>query len=446
MAITYETTIGALSKEDKALAQLIMPREGFSSSVYSDVDKQGKETAITAGFGHKLTAEELKKYKLGDEINHKQAVDWLKADLARTHEASWKQAAQVPNATEELQDALHRVNYQLGTGWIQKFPTAWEHMKAGRWDKAIEEVRFTKEGSGKPSIWREQTPERVEDFVKALQTQHEASYEPVPKTPDYTEPMGIWAESKAEPKPEQPKKSYVAPTTDPRMMGLVEFDLLEHNVNPEEGREKLKKLVADNIESSKKTVEEIIEQRKVKIAGLMAMSDETFAFDFIGEAEAGGDEKLAGEPFSLPLPVWAFTQYLTDSAQAHFKSIFGGKPTDFHRTFEPTKKFKQEHYDALDKFILDHKPDWHKPSVKSRKPGWNSIDLTDDAYAALREKDSNLYDMAWTIGKVDFTVDPESKKITYSDNYGFKGSNFDADYPILGDSEGPTYEFTNPKK
>ena len=48
--------------------------------------------------------------------------------------------------------------------------------------------------------------------------------------------------------------------------------------------------------------------------------------------------------------------------------------------------------------------------------------------------------------KVDFTVDPESKKITYSDNYGFKGSNFDADYPILGDSEGPTYEFTNPKK
>ena len=72
--------------------------------------------------------------------------------------------------------------------------------------------------------------------------------------------------------------------------------------------------------------------------------------------------------------------------------------------------------------------------------------LTDDAYAALRQKDSNLYDMAWTIGKVDFTVDPESKKITYSDNYGFKGANFHKDYPILGDSEGPTYEFTNPKK
>ena len=416
MAITYETTIGALSKEDKALAQLIMPREGFSSSVYSDVDKQGKETALTAGFGHKLTAEELKKYKLGDEINHKQAVDWLKADLARTHEASWKQAAQVPNATEELQDALHRVNYQLGTGWTQKFPTAWEHMKAGRWDKAIEEIRFTKEGSGKPSKWRDQTPERVEDFTKALQTQHEASYEPVPKTPDYTEPMGIW---------EEPE---------------VDFDLLEHNVNPEEGIKNLQKLVKSN--TPKITAEENIEKRKVKIAGLMARSDETFAFDFIGEAEAGGDEELAGEPFSLPLPVWALKEYLTDTAQAHFKSIFGGKPADSYRTFEPSKKFKQEHYDALDKFIRKHEPDWHDPKKKAnlRKPGWHSIDLTDDAYEALRQKDSNLYDMAWTIGKVDFKIDPITDIITYSDQYDYSGK-----LPFLGPSKGPSYEFTNPK-
>ena len=423
MAITYETTIGALSKEDKALAQLIMPREGFSSSVYSDVDKQGKETALTAGFGHKLTAEELKKYKLGDEINHKQAVDWLKADLARTHEASWKQAAQVPNATEELQDALHRVNYQLGTGWTQKFPTAWEHMKAGRWDKAIEEVRFTKEGSGKPSKWREQTPERVEDFTKALQTQHEASYEPVPKTPDYTEPMGIW---------EEPE---------------VDFDLLEHNVNPEEGRKKLQKLVKSN--TPKITAKENIEKRKVKIAGLIERADETFAFDFIGEAEAGGDEKLS-EPVSLPLPVWALKEYLTDTAQAHFKSIFGGKPADSYRTFEPSKRFKQEHYDALDKFIREHEPDWDLnpddmpnaagKSIKSRKPGWYSINLNHEDYEELRQKDPALREMALTVGTVDFKKDPFTGKITYSDQYDYSGN-----LPFLGPSKGPSYEFTNPK-
>ena len=78
MAITYETTFGALSKEDKETAQLIMPREGFRSSVYSDVDRQGTETGLAAGFGHRLTGEELKQYKVGDEIKHKQAVDCLK--------------------------------------------------------------------------------------------------------------------------------------------------------------------------------------------------------------------------------------------------------------------------------------------------------------------------------------------------------------------------------
>jgi len=187
MAITYETTFGALSKEDKETAQLIMPREGFRSSVYSDVDRQGTETGLAAGFGHRLTGEELKQYKVGDEIKHKQAVDWLKGDLARTREASQKQASEIPNVTEDFQNALQKVNFQLGPGWTQKFPTAWEHLKKGRWDQAIEEIKFTKEGSGQASKWSQQTPERVKDFTQAIQAQGEASQ--VPSSPEYTEPM-----------------------------------------------------------------------------------------------------------------------------------------------------------------------------------------------------------------------------------------------------------------
>jgi len=187
MAITYETTLGALNKEDKALAQLIIPREGFSSSVYSDVDRQGTETGLAAGFGHRLTDEDLKQYKVGDEIRHKQALDWLKGDLVSTREASQKQASEIPNATEDFQKALQKVNFQLGPGWTQKFPTAWEHMKAGRWDQAIEEIKFTKEGSGQASKWSQQTPERVEDFTQAIQAQGVASQ--VPSSPEYTEPM-----------------------------------------------------------------------------------------------------------------------------------------------------------------------------------------------------------------------------------------------------------------
>jgi len=192
MAITYETTFGALNREDKEMAQLIMPREGFRSSVYSDKDRQGIETGLAAGFGHKLTAEELKQYKVGDEIGHKQAVDWLKGDLALAREASRKQTAEIgekggPNVTEDFQKALQKVNFQLGPGWVQKFPTAWEHLKKGRWDQAIEEVKFTEEGSGQESKWMKQTPERAEDFTQAIQEQWEAAK--VPSSPEYTEKM-----------------------------------------------------------------------------------------------------------------------------------------------------------------------------------------------------------------------------------------------------------------
>jgi GH24 family phage-related lysozyme (muramidase) len=416
MAITYETTIGALSKEDKALAQLIMPREGFSSKVYSDVDRQGKETALTAGFGHKLTAEELKKYKLGDEINHKQAVDWLKADLSKTHEASWKQAAQVPNATEELQDALHKVNYQLGSGWTQKFPTAWEHMKAGRWDQAIEEVKFTKAGSGKASKWMEQTPERVEDFTKALQTQHEASYEAVPSNPDYTEPMAKhWSE------PDE------------------EITLDENITMYHENPDMLK--------------EEIV--RKFKPKPLTGVAEQRLNI-FENTLKTYTEFPLYGSP----LPFKALIHYLTDSAKSHLISmlgpdealvpLFGTKniPPDVHRTFEPSSMFEQKHYDALEKFIIDNEDDWHtNPSDpgESRKPGWFSINLDDDKYQKLRDKDSPLWDMSKTVGTVDFKVDPDTKKITYSDRYDFKGSDFHKDRPLLGTSTGPEYQFTNPR-
>ena len=110
--------------------------------------------------------------------------------------------------------------------------------------------------------------------------------------------------------------------------------------------------------------------------------------------------------------------------------------------------FEQKHYDALDKFIRNNENDWHtNPSDpgKSRKPGWFSINLDDPKYQKLRDKDSSLWDMSKTVGTVDFKVDPDTKKITYSDRYDFKGSDFHKDRPLLGTSTGPEYKFTNPR-
>jgi len=389
MAITYETTFGALNKEEKAIAQLIMPREGFSSSVYPDKDREGTTTGLAAGFGHKLTAEELKKYKLGDEINHKQAVDWLKADIAKTHEASWKQAAQVPNATEELQDALYKVNYQLGSGWIQEFPTAWEHMKEGRWLQAIEEVRFTEEGSGKPSKWRKQTPKRVEDFVQALQTQHEASYEAVPKTPDYTEPMGIWEE------PTKPKDSSSMPNeTSTNSLGFWEADTSVEGMDFIPPRRNMTANYNEKEDLSNFWTKATRTPQKVEEA-----------INHIMKKSSDNLKIIKDKPSVLQTYQKLYLGYLKDSFKAHGKAVkdtllLGVQPlasmteqpsykqrVDKARQFKPTEKdFTSSELNRLSTFVQEH---FHEADPGKTKNEY-SIDLADEKYEKyLKDKDFN---------------------------------------------------------
>jgi len=406
MAITYETTLGALNKEDKALAQLILPREGFSSKVYSDVDRQGTTTGLAGGFGHKLTAEELKKYKLGDEINHKQAVDWLKADLAKTHEASWKQAAQVPNATEELQDALHKVNYQLGTGWTQKFPTAWEHMKAGRWDQAIEEIKFTKAGSGKASKWMEQTPERVEDFVKVLQTQHEASYEAVPSNPDYTEPMGIWAE------PTKPKDSSNMPNeTSTNSQGFWEADTSVEGMDFISSRRNMTDNYDEKQDLSNFWTKATRTPQKVEeaIANIVQKVGKNNKKQTSNNVSPGLKTGIPAESFDLPQTYQKlYLGYLKDS--------FKAQGVDKEREFKPTEKdFTSSELNRLSTFVQEHFNEAHPGKTKNEY----SIDLGDPKYEKFL-KDKDFYNIAKAFGKINFTIDRKAGLVKFRDSYDFK--------------------------
>ena len=63
--------------------------------------------------------------------------------------------------------ALGSVNFQLGTRWMDKFPSAYRALASKDYDEAIKQVST---GSGKDgqSKWKEQTPVRVEDFVLAI--------------------------------------------------------------------------------------------------------------------------------------------------------------------------------------------------------------------------------------------------------------------------------------
>lgn len=143
-------------------------REGFRPTTY--LDTLGKPTG---GTGHLLSTAEQKKYPEGTEIPEEVTSKWLKEDSAKAITAAETQVKELPQTegSDKLKEALVSVNFQMGTNWRRKFPSAWKAMKAGDWKTAIDEITHTSQGSGVKSQWNIQTPTRVQDFVSALQQQ-----------------------------------------------------------------------------------------------------------------------------------------------------------------------------------------------------------------------------------------------------------------------------------
>jgi lysozyme len=152
------------------LLKHITLREGFRDHVYKD-----SLGFPTGGIGHRLTDAENKLYPVGDSLPKALTDKWISEDIYLAEQSAIEQSSQVPDSTPAFQDALTSVNFQMGCSWTDKFPTAWRHMKAGCYDRAISEIKYTKEGSGVPSLWARQTPIRVRDFVSALTILNEES-------------------------------------------------------------------------------------------------------------------------------------------------------------------------------------------------------------------------------------------------------------------------------
>ena len=137
-------------------------REGNEERVY--LDSLGKPTC---GVGHLLTERERQVYQVGDEVSEEQRTAWLEADAAKAWEAAAQQIEDLGIEQAEFIIVLGSVNFQLGTRWMDKFPSAYKALKNKDYDEAIRQVST---GSGKngQSKWKEQTPVRVEDFVTAI--------------------------------------------------------------------------------------------------------------------------------------------------------------------------------------------------------------------------------------------------------------------------------------
>ena len=84
--------------------------------------------------------------------------------------AAEKQAEQMPKVTDNFVDALTSMNFQLGTSWAIKFPSAWKHMQEGKYRDAALEIEFAKNKKGAKTLWYNQTEERAIDMIKALNT------------------------------------------------------------------------------------------------------------------------------------------------------------------------------------------------------------------------------------------------------------------------------------
>ena len=145
----------------KQIQDHLILREGNKEKSY--LDSLGK---LTAGIGHLLSPEEAKLYPKGTVVPEEIRNNWFEADSAKATKAAYDQAQEIQ--APSLIPALTSVNFQLGTSWTEKFPTAYEHLKNGNYESAIQEIENTSEGSGKLSDWNKQTPVRVKDFVSSI--------------------------------------------------------------------------------------------------------------------------------------------------------------------------------------------------------------------------------------------------------------------------------------
>ena len=150
------------------------------------------------------------------------------------------------------------------------------------------------------------------------------------------------------------------------------------------------------------------------------------------------------------MPWLALKDYLVDSAKARMKAVekrgiqtkgFKGPPSqadvDAQRTFDPKSLIKSKHIEALDKFIRNHEKEAEKPK---KEGDWFSINLKAKKYKPLLDKDTSLWAIANTLGKVRFKHDPKTNTITYADRYDF------GDNEVIGPSVAPEFTIKGPTK
>lgn len=137
---------------------ILQGREGRRNDVY--LDDKG---IPTVGVGHKVLASDG--LSLGDVISDVQIDAFFANDAHTAYNAANGQAVTLGKSSDaNFLIALLCVNFQLGANWTSKFPNTWNYIKSGNVKQAINNLY--------QSAWYQETPDRVNDFVAALQTSY----------------------------------------------------------------------------------------------------------------------------------------------------------------------------------------------------------------------------------------------------------------------------------
>ena len=172
--------------EDPAIAELLevlYEREGLGSrkgplgylNIRGDNTRvyEDSEGNLTAGIGHKLVGDELKRYKEGDEVPVDVITDWLVNDIKKYREVA------IRNLKEKRPDLLDNpeaVNmfanfyYQLGAAGGNEFDQMWKAIQRGDFEQAANEALYNYENGKRigKTDWHSQTKSRAEFFADFL--------------------------------------------------------------------------------------------------------------------------------------------------------------------------------------------------------------------------------------------------------------------------------------
>ena len=152
----------APEQEARVEIEQIQKDEGFRAATYTD-----SRGHLTAGFGHKLTDAEKKKYPLGTKIPKDQIDAWFKVDHMRAELAAHDAAPGVP---AQVHDILTNMAFNVGRGGLQGFKGMLKAVKAGDYNKAAAEMEWIRPNNHKlgKTAWFKQTGDRAKRLVARM--------------------------------------------------------------------------------------------------------------------------------------------------------------------------------------------------------------------------------------------------------------------------------------